>query len=61
MTIKETYGAHPNAELDVLSEGDHVRVRVREPSGKASIFLNADEMRILIQTLQAEYMKLGSR
>ena len=47
-TWTETYGKHPNAQLELLDENDHARVRVREgdlgSAGKASIFLTADEL-----------------
>ncbi len=37
--IKETYGEFPTATIEVIVESNRVRVRVREPSGKASICL----------------------
>jgi hypothetical protein len=43
--VKETYGAYPSAEIDVVDEDTHARIRVREPNlGKASIFLTAGEL-----------------
>ena len=45
LTIRETYGAHPSAELNIIDEGNKVRIRVREPNlGKASIFLTDVEL-----------------
>jgi hypothetical protein len=53
ITIKETFGAHPGAELEVIDEGDKVRVRVREPHGKASIFLTLGQIIALREGLSA--------
>ena len=44
VTLKETYGAFPSAELDLIMDGDKVRLRVREPHGKATIFLTRDDL-----------------
>ena len=44
LQLQETFGAHPSAELEMIDEGDKVRVRVREPHGKASIFLTLGEV-----------------
>ena len=54
--IQETYGAHPNAELEVIDEGDKIRVRVREPHDKVSIFLTRVEFIALTKKL-ARYVR----
>ncbi len=48
VTIVQAYGNHQNVALDIVDEGDHVRIRVREPSGKASFSAtDADLQRIV--------------
>ncbi len=41
--------SHPDnrVTLELVFEDTHVRLRVREPSGKASIFLDADDLTLL--------------
>lgn len=48
-TRMESWGKHPNAEVDLIDEVDYVRLRVREPSGKASIFLTREDLHWLIE------------
>lgn len=54
-TRRESWGKHPNAEVDLIDEVDCVRLRVREPSGKASIFLTRDDLHWLIE--RARHLK----
>lgn len=41
--------SRPAPTLELVFEDTHVRVRIREPSGKASIFLNVDDLTLLAE------------
>lgn len=50
------------ATIDVLDEGDHVRIRVREPQFcKASVCLSHGDVALLIQVLERRLADLESR
>lgn len=53
VTIEESYGHDPFSQIDVIYEDGRTRVRARERTGKASVFLNRAEVQRLIDALLA--------
>lgn len=53
VSLGESWGEHPSAELELIDEsdraGDRARLRVREPHGKCSIFLTRDDLVFLAE------------
>lgn len=48
-SLKESWGSYPSAEIELIDEGGKARLRVREPHGKASIFLTRGDLQWLAE------------